>query len=149
MIFIVNESGESRESSAWSRMSLQEFFHALHEFKDYTNYKCKNAIHRSGRQKPAKAGSAWVMYGESITRINPDAGLMDCLLVMGKPMFPGNRSDRSERSDRYPLSSGSLLYSGNVRPITKVAVSSNYIPVPFTKGYIEFKGYLSHGIYVI
>ncbi|MFW6101946.1 MAG: capsule assembly Wzi family protein [Bacteroidota bacterium] len=44
-----------------------------------------------------------------------------------------------------PLSSGSLLYSGNARPIPKVAVSSNYIPVPFTKGYIEFKGYLSHG----
>jgi hypothetical protein len=44
-----------------------------------------------------------------------------------------------------PLSSGSLLYSGNARPIPKVAVSSNYIPVPFSKGYIEFKGYLSHG----
>ena len=44
-----------------------------------------------------------------------------------------------------PLSSGSLLYSGNARPITKLAVSSNYIPVPFSRGLIEFKGYLSHG----
>jgi hypothetical protein len=44
-----------------------------------------------------------------------------------------------------PLSSGSLLYSGNARPIPKVAVSSDYIPVPFSKGYLEFKGYLSHG----
>ena len=46
-----------------------------------------------------------------------------------------------------PLSSGSLLYSGNARPIPKVAVSSDYIPVPFSKGYIEFKGYLSYGWY--
>jgi hypothetical protein len=65
---------------------------------------------------------------------------MDYLLAKDKPMFPGNRSDRSKRSDRYPLSSGSLLYSGNARPIPKVAVSSDYIPVPFTKGYIEYKG---------
>jgi hypothetical protein len=30
-----------------------------------------------------------------------------------------------------PLSRGSLLYSGNARPIPKVAVSSDYMPVPF------------------
>jgi hypothetical protein len=30
-----------------------------------------------------------------------------------------------------PLSNGSLLYSGNARPIPRVAVSSDYIPVPF------------------
>ena len=44
-----------------------------------------------------------------------------------------------------PLSSGSLLYSNNGRPIPKIAISSDYMDVPFTKGYIEFKGYLSHG----
>jgi len=44
-----------------------------------------------------------------------------------------------------PLSGGSLLYSDNARPIPKIALSSDYIPVPFSKGYIEFKGYLSHG----
>ena len=44
-----------------------------------------------------------------------------------------------------PLSSGSLLYSGNGRPIPKVAASSDYIPLPLSKGYIEFRGYLSHG----
>ena len=44
-----------------------------------------------------------------------------------------------------PLSSGSLLYSGNARPMPKIAVSSDYIPVPFSRGYVEFKGYLSHG----
>jgi len=74
------------------------------------------------------------MYGKPITRINPGAGLMDCLLVMGKPMFPGNRSDRSKRSDRYPLSGVSLLYSGNARLILKVAVSSDYILVPLIYG---------------
>ena len=44
-----------------------------------------------------------------------------------------------------PLSSGSLLYSNNGRPIPKIAISSDYMDVPFSKGYIEFKGYLSHG----
>jgi len=44
-----------------------------------------------------------------------------------------------------PLSSGSLLYSRNGKPMPKVSVSSDYIPVPYSQGYIEFKGYLSHG----
>ena len=33
-----------------------------------------------------------------------------------------------------PLSSGSLLYSGNARPLPKVAVSSDYIPVSLIYG---------------
>lgn len=44
-----------------------------------------------------------------------------------------------------PLSSGSLMHSENARPMPKIAISSDYIPVPFLKGYLEFKGYLSHG----
>jgi len=44
-----------------------------------------------------------------------------------------------------PLSSGSLLYSRNGRPLPKISVSSDYIPVPLTRGYIEFRGHLSHG----
>jgi hypothetical protein len=44
------------------------------------------------------------------------------------------------------LSSGGLLWSGNARPMPKVAVYiPNYIAVPFTKGYLEFKGGMSHG----
>ena len=75
-----------------------------------------------------------MMVVESIIRMNPGADLMGYLLAMDKPMSPGNRKDRSKQSDRYPLSSGSLLYSVNARPITKVAVSSVYITVPFSKG---------------
>jgi hypothetical protein len=45
-----------------------------------------------------------------------------------------------------PLSSGSLLYSRNARPIPKIAISSDgYLDVPFTQGYMKIKGYLSHG----
>jgi hypothetical protein len=84
------------------------------------------------------------MYGEPITRINPGAGLMGYLLAMDKPMFPGNRSDRSRRSDRHPLSSGLLLYSGNARPIPTVAVLLLNFRA-FNKDYIEFKGCLVHG----
>ena len=72
-------------------------------FTNNTNYKCRSAIHLPGREKPAEAGSAWLMYGEPITRINPGARLMGYLLAMDKPMFLGNRTDRSKRSDRYPL----------------------------------------------
>ena len=36
---------------------------------------------------------------------------MDCLLVLGKPMFPGNRSDRSKRSDRLKLDYGLEVFN--------------------------------------
>ena len=44
------------------------------------------------------------------------------------------------------LSSGGMLWSQNSRPMPKIAIESNgFIPVPFTKGYLEVKGGLSHG----
>src|SRR4030042_747195 len=44
------------------------------------------------------------------------------------------------------LSSGGLLWSGNARPMPKVTMLiPDYTPVPFTKGYLEFKGGISHG----
>ena len=44
------------------------------------------------------------------------------------------------------LSSGGMLWSQNSRPIPKLAIESNgYIAVPYTKGYLEVKGGLSHG----
>ncbi|MFO7657059.1 MAG: capsule assembly Wzi family protein, partial [Bacteroidales bacterium] len=44
------------------------------------------------------------------------------------------------------LSSGGLLWSGNARPMPKVSiVVPKYTPVPFTRGYLEFKGGISHG----
>ncbi len=44
------------------------------------------------------------------------------------------------------LSSGSIIWSGNARPIPKIEISSpGYLPVPYTQGYAEIKGLLSHG----
>lgn len=44
------------------------------------------------------------------------------------------------------LSSGSLGISGNALPIPKVGIIvTDYIPVPFTNGWLSFKGQLSHG----
>ena len=44
------------------------------------------------------------------------------------------------------LSSGGLLFSHNARPMPKVTIGlEHFTPVPFTRGYIEIKGALSHG----
>lgn len=44
------------------------------------------------------------------------------------------------------LSSGGLLWSGNARPMPRISIlMPEYMPVPLTKGYLEFKGGLSHG----
>ena len=44
------------------------------------------------------------------------------------------------------LSSGGLLWSGNARPMPKVSILiPDYTSVPFTRGYLEFKGGISHG----
>ncbi len=44
------------------------------------------------------------------------------------------------------LSSGGLYWSGNARPMPKISIMvPNYTPVPYTGGYVEFKGGISHG----
>ncbi len=44
------------------------------------------------------------------------------------------------------LSSGGLLWSGNARPMPKISIVINrYTPIPYTKGYLEFMGGISHG----
>jgi hypothetical protein len=44
------------------------------------------------------------------------------------------------------LSSGGLLWSGNAQPMPKITIGIlNYTPVPFTHGFLEIKGALSHG----
>lgn len=44
------------------------------------------------------------------------------------------------------LSSGGLLWSGNARPIPKITmIVPEFTAVPFTQGYLEFKGGISHG----
>ncbi|WP_295127592.1 capsule assembly Wzi family protein [uncultured Chitinophaga sp.] len=44
------------------------------------------------------------------------------------------------------LSSGSLGVSGNALPIPKLSLAiADYIEVPYTKGFVQFKGQFSHG----
>jgi len=44
------------------------------------------------------------------------------------------------------LSSGSLGVSGNALPIPKLSIAlTDYIDVPFTNGWVQIKGQLSHG----
>jgi hypothetical protein len=45
-----------------------------------------------------------------------------------------------------PLSSGALGTSGNAIPVPKIVVATTgYTDAPLTQGYLEFKGYWSHG----
>ena len=45
-----------------------------------------------------------------------------------------------------PLTMGNLLWSGNARPMPKISINiPEFTPVPFTKGFLEFKGNLAHG----
>jgi hypothetical protein len=45
-----------------------------------------------------------------------------------------------------PLSSGSIIWSQNARPMPKVEIgSAGYVDVPFTKGLFQGKGALAHG----
>lgn len=44
------------------------------------------------------------------------------------------------------LSSGGMLWSQNSRPMPKISIESDgYLPIPYTRGYAEVKGGLSHG----
>ena len=44
------------------------------------------------------------------------------------------------------LSSGSYIWSGNALPMPKIQISNpNFVPLPFTKGFLSFKGTYAHG----
>jgi hypothetical protein len=44
------------------------------------------------------------------------------------------------------LSSGSVIWSSNARPMPKVSIGiPDYVPLPYTAGYVEMKGLLAHG----
>ena len=57
----------------------------------------------------------------------------------------GSKEEKFGNQDS-SLSSGGLLWSGNARPMPKIAIYvPNFTAIPFTKGYFEFKGGISHG----
>ncbi|MEQ9443845.1 MAG: capsule assembly Wzi family protein [Cyclobacteriaceae bacterium] len=58
----------------------------------------------------------------------------------------GGRVERTLGTHAEHISSGSLAISGNARPIPQFTLSvPDYAKVPFTKGYLEFKGTFAHG----
>jgi hypothetical protein len=67
-------------------------------------------------------------------------------MVIGPFILKGGRYEEVFGNHDQSLSSGGLIWSGNARPIPEISIaSSDYISVPFTKKFVEFKGGLSHG----
>lgn len=71
------------------------------------------------------------------------------LYVLGKfhflNIYVGRKQEVFGNQD-VEFSSGGMLWSKNSRPMPEIALESNrYIHVPYTKGYVEVKGGLSHG----
>lgn len=57
----------------------------------------------------------------------------------------GGRKERTLGTHAEGLSTGSLALSGNARPVPMILLEvPEYSPVPFTKGYIKFKGTYAH-----
>lgn len=60
--------------------------------------------------------------------------------------FTGGRIERTLGTHSEQISSGSLAISGNARPVPQLLLSvPEYADVPFTNGYLEFKGTYAHG----
>lgn len=60
------------------------------------------------------------------------------LIIGSREEHPGNQDSS--------LSSGGLLFSQNARPMPKITIGiEHFVPIPFTYGYVEIKGALTHG----
>jgi hypothetical protein len=60
--------------------------------------------------------------------------------------FYAGRKEEHFGSQDPELSSGFVMWSGNALPVPQVSISTNdFVKVPFTRGFIEFKAGLSHG----
>jgi hypothetical protein len=60
--------------------------------------------------------------------------------------FQGGRIEEYFGDQDSTLSSGGLLWSGNAQPLPKITIGIlNYTSIPFTRGFLEVKGAISHG----
>lgn len=50
-----------------------------------------------------------------------------------------------ERFDALSATNGSIIFSGNARAIPMLTAKIDFVTIPLTKGYLSFKGSLSHG----
>jgi hypothetical protein len=63
-----------------------------------------------------------------------------------KILFQAGSMEEKIGNQDSSLSSGGLLWSGNARPLPKISIIiPDYIQVPFTGKYLEFKAGISHG----
>lgn len=61
-------------------------------------------------------------------------------------VFHGGYIEETFGNQDNQLSSGGYLFSGNARPIPKIAMYTNdYITLPYTNDLLEVKGYIAHG----
>mgnify|MGYP000844264805 FL=1 len=67
-------------------------------------------------------------------------------LTAGPVLLKAGRWEENHGNQYNRLSSGGLIWSGNARPETRISLSiPEFIPVPFTNGFAEIKGGISHG----
>lgn len=74
-----------------------------------------------------------------------DGEMYGLVKAIGFQLFAGRM--RSVYGNQDPLlSSGGMIWSQNARPMHRIGLESDgYIPVPFTKGWVEVMGGLTHG----
>jgi hypothetical protein len=68
------------------------------------------------------------------------------ITLFNKLRFQAGMREEIVGSTMPSISSGSVIWSGNARPVPKIELSTpGYIDIPFTRGYAEISGLISHG----
>jgi hypothetical protein len=110
-----------------------------------------DALVRAGFEAPYTKGKKFVVsYGlDLVGKKNlGNSRIQQGFLKVKYGIFEvrGGRIEKTTGLQYDELSSGSLAQSRNAMPIPKVAITvPEYAHVPFTNGYLAFKGYLGHG----
>ena len=103
--------------------------------------------HQLTRRLSVSAGIDAVAKLSSANNPSTDAWFQQGYLAVkyGILELKGGRWERTLGSQTDELSTGSLSLSGNARPIPQVLLSvPRYSTVPFTRGFVEFKGTYEH-----
>ena len=116
-----------------------------------THFSISN-VHRfsSSKKNEQTTKPAYISYGVSVYNNNRfnETFLPEAYLKTGykKLEFRAGRFLEITGEMNADVSSGSLGISGNALPIPKIGFAfTNYVPVPFTKGWVQIRGQISHG----
>lgn len=110
-----------------------------------------DALLRTGFEVPYTKGKKFdVSYGLDIVgkKNLGNSRLQQGFLKVKYGIFEirGGRIEETTGLPGRTLSSGSMAQSMNAMPVPKMAINvPEYAPVPYTKGYLKFKGYFGHG----